>query len=172
MDDLFEQVRKSLDGSQQQVAAAEKAIREFSEANRKDADAINQQVAALQKLAASVINWQTALDRPWVGIETVTATPLVANQPFTLKAVIRNSGRSPALNVRAFVYTAVRAVKDTPDPHIAECNSCAQTVILPNAVFNYDLSVGIDVLTQEKSTTLKAAPRLFFYWAGSTTPMR
>ena len=89
-------------------------------------------------------------------IETVTATPLVANQPFTLKAVIRNSGRSPALNVRAFVYTAVRAVKDTPDPHIAECNSCAQTVILPNAVFNYDLSVGIDVLTQEKVDHIKS----------------
>jgi len=164
MDDLFEQVQKSIIGFHQQAAAVEKAMQEFSETNRKNTDAISQQAAAVVKLTTTAISWQAAVDRPWIGIETVSAAPMVPNQAFAIKVVIRNSGRSPGLNVRPTLYTAVRAVKDTANPHIEECDSCAQTVVPPNGVLYYDLSIGGDILTQEKTDHIKNGTEVVLLW--------
>jgi flagellar hook-basal body complex protein FliE len=140
---------------QKQAAISEKAIEDFSELVRQSIEAINKQAIASQQAANAATKELVERNRPWVGIESVAAPSLAANQNFSLKVVIRNSGNSPALNVRAMLYTAVPATKEITIPEIAECENCLQPVILPHGVLNYNVAVNGDLLTTEKTNRIK-----------------
>jgi hypothetical protein len=150
MEDLSDHVEKTIESLQKQAAAAEKTTLDFSDLIRQSIEATNRQADAAQKAAEVAINGQIALDRPWVGIESVASDTLAPNQTFALKAIIRNSGRSPALNVRAIMYTAAPAAKDIAVSNIAECDNCRQPIILPNGTLTYDIAISGNILTKEK----------------------
>ena len=150
MEDLSDHVQKTLASFEKQAAASEKATQDFSDLIRQSIEATNRQADAAQKAAEIATNGQIALDRPWVGIESIAADAPAPNQTFALKAVIRNSGRSPALNVRAILYAAAPAVKDISVSNIAVCDSCRQPVILPYGSVSYDVAINGNILTKEK----------------------
>lgn len=155
MENLYTQAKRSSDAVQRQAAASEKALQSLSELIRQNVDAANTQANAVQKIAEVATRQQTAFDRPWVGVESVTAAALIPGQPLALKVLIRNSGRTPALDVRGTLYSAVSAVADTAVPNIPACDSCTQIVLLPSGVFNYDVTVNGDLLSKEKTDRIK-----------------
>src|SRR6478672_4964301 len=60
---------------------------------------LTQQAAeAAEKSAKAAVTAQ----RPWVGVDSVETTPLEVKKAFVIKAALRNSGHSPALQWRAF----------------------------------------------------------------------
>jgi hypothetical protein len=150
MEDLSDHIQKTIDALQMQSAASEKTTQDFSDLIRQSIDATNRQADASQKATEIAINGQMALERPWVGIESVAATHLAPNQTFALKAIIRNTGRSPALNVRAILYAAAPAAKDVAASNITACDSCHQPIILPNGSVSYDVAINSNILTKEK----------------------
>lgn len=117
LQDLSEKVQKALDASRTQsetLATALQAISTRAEANANAAGG----------------------ERPWVGIERISVAPLRANEKPSVSAVVRNTGRSPALNL-AIVLNASTDENSGGEPQ--ECGDCPRAVLLPNAALNVDV---------------------------------
>jgi hypothetical protein len=162
MEELSDQVQKNIDAVQKQTAASEKAMEDVAASIRQSIDASNKLAAAAQRLAESATNGQAAVGRPWLGIEPVVARSLVPRQPYALKIVVRNSGSSPALKVRATFHAAVSAIKDFTLPNIDQCENCLTPIVLPNAVLNYDVTVSKDIMTREETNRIKDSTDTIF----------
>ena len=146
--ELSEQFHRTISASQVQAAAAEKTTQNISELIRQNIDSINRQIDAAGK--AAEITRPPTPDRPSVSIETVSADTLKPSQNLVLKASIRNTGNSPALNLRAFFRTAVPAASNAHVPAVAGCDSCQQALLLPNGALSYEVKVDGNILTSER----------------------
>jgi hypothetical protein len=147
LQDLSEKVKQSFDSGATQSAALTTALQAITEqmnraANTKDVRASEPDAAAAATPAA--------MDRPWVGIDSIVVGTLQAGRKFISNVNVRNAGRSPATNVRATWNIAAPATVDIAAPEIEPCNSCAEAVLLPGAAAIYDVAMDESVLTADK----------------------
>jgi hypothetical protein len=109
LQDLSDKVQKSFDGSRAQSEALLAALQAF----RKDGS-----------------------ERAWVGIESLSIGPLRSSEPLSVMATIRNSGRSPALDVVVSLNTQVVPKDGNGPAQRPPCTDCARLVLLPNGSLN------------------------------------
>jgi len=144
------QIQALADRIQRDAAASKRTMEDLSELIDQGIDATNKQTTAIQKLAEVATSGELASNRPWVGVDSVVPTrALVVNQPYGLRVVIRNGGRSPALAVRTVLNTTVRPTGDIALPSVDECTNCARPVVLPNGTLSYEVTIDGNVLTKD-----------------------
>lgn len=124
--------------------------------------AISKQVKANEiaaKAAKESADIAVAAQRPWVGIHLVTTGTLDAYRPFLIKVTLRNSGRSPALQWRAF-FEPEATIQQAKDFNIKSIEnpyeSYSSGVLMPDATFTIDISVPGDWLTEEQVSRIKS----------------
>jgi hypothetical protein len=111
LQDLSDKVQKSFDSSRAQSEALLTAVQAIS--SRKGGD-----------------------ERAWVGIDSLSIGPLRSSEPLSVVATIRNSGRSPALDVVISLNTKI-VLKDGDGPaQRPPCTGCTRSVLLPNGSLN------------------------------------
>jgi hypothetical protein len=139
--DLSSKIEKSLNVMQDLSSKIEKRL-----------NVTNTQSAATSESAKSLLS----LDRPWVGVDSVLVTPLLPNQEFTIKASIRNGGRSPAIGMRMTFNTATPAANEIAVPNIEECDKCLRSTLLPNALITQEVTIDGDVFSAAKINRIKS----------------
>jgi hypothetical protein len=155
MQDLSSKIEKSLNVANTQSVATSESAKSFSEQISQNIEATKQLTIAVEKLRAIGTNVpMLSLDRPWVGVDSVSVTPLLRNRSFTITANIRNSGRSPAIGVRMAFKTATPSTKEFAAPNIEECGDCARSILLPNASTTQELTIDGDVLSADKISSI------------------
>jgi hypothetical protein len=153
----FNQMQALSDRLEREAAASKRTMEDLSELIDQGIDASNKRTAAFQKLAEIASSGELGANRPWVGVDSVVPTrALVINQPYGLRVLIRNGGRSPALAVRAVLNTAVRPSGDLSLPSVDECSNCARPIILPNGTLGYEVTINADVLTKDVADQLNS----------------
>jgi hypothetical protein len=151
MQELSSTFAKSLDAVNTQSAAVAQTIASLSELIGRGTGSTNQLTAAAEKVAGiEKADPLLTLDRPWVGTDSISVTPLRAARDLTIKANIRNGGRSPAINVRMNFRAATPAAKASPVGDIEECDSCARSILLPNASTSYEVTIDGSVLSADE----------------------
>ncbi|MGH6988370.1 MAG: hypothetical protein ACREE3_00615 [Stellaceae bacterium] len=88
--------------------------------------------------------------RPWIGVDTVAASPIVAGQPLTIEVRVRNSGRTPSTDVEGLFLVYISPAGKPPTALDHRCKSCKRSVVLPNGVVTYRLSVRDSVMTPDE----------------------
>jgi len=141
MQDLSSKIEKSLNVMQDLSSKIEKSL-----------NVANTQSAATSESAKSLLS----LDRPWVGVDSVSVTPLLSNREFTIKASIRNGGRSPAIGMRMTFSTATPAANEIAVPNIEECDKCLRSTLLPNALITQEVTIDGDVFSAAKINRIKS----------------
>jgi hypothetical protein len=157
LDDLSGKIQKSLDvGNEQSVAIAKamKFIGEQVKSNTATTEALARGVEKLRGLENA--GQMTKLDRPWVGVGRLSFSPLLDSQPFTITVAIRNSGRSPATDVRMTFSTSIPAANAVVVPQIQACKDCVRSILLPNAATTQELRIDATELSPEKIGRIKA----------------
>jgi len=127
-------------------------VQDLSSKIEKSLNVANTQSAATSESAKSLLS----LDRPWVGVDSVLVTPLLPNQEFTIKASIRNGGRSPAIGMRMTFNTATPAANEIAVPNIEECDKCLRSTLLPNALITQEVTIDGDVFSAAKINRIKS----------------
>jgi hypothetical protein len=151
MQDLSGKIEKSLNVANTQSAATIESAKSLSEQIGQNIEATKQLTIAVEKLRDIGNNVPLlSLDRPWVGVDSVSVTPLLPNRTFTIKANIRNSGRSPAIGMRMAFSTATPLTKEFTAPNIEECGDCVRSILLPNASTTQDVTIDGDVFSAAK----------------------
>jgi hypothetical protein len=124
--------------------------------------AISSQVKANEiaaKAAKESADTALAAQRPWVGIDFVTTEPLEADKRFVIKATLRNSGHSPALQWRAF-FDSPATIQRTEDFKVKSIKEpygrVSSGVLLPNATFTIDIFVPAERLTNEQVNRIES----------------
>jgi hypothetical protein len=141
MQDLSSKIEKSLNVMQDLSSKIEKSL-----------NVVNTQSATTSESAKSLLS----LDRPWVGVDSVSVTPLLSNREFTIKASIRNGGRSPAIGMRMTFSTATPAANEIAVPNIEECDKCLRSTLLPNALITQEVTIDGDVFSAAKINRIKS----------------
>lgn len=97
----------------------------------------------------------TGATRPWVGVEAVEASPIQANEPLTMEVRVRNSGRTPSTDVQGLFLVYISPLDNPPALLADQCPSCVRSVVLPNGVVSYKLSVRGSVMTADQVQRIK-----------------
>jgi hypothetical protein len=97
----------------------------------------------------------TSATRPWVGVEAVEASTIQANQPLTMEVRVRNSGRTPSTDVQGLFLVYISPLDNPPALLADQCPSCVRSVLLPNGVVSYKLSVRGSVMTADQVQRIK-----------------
>ena len=92
LQDLSEKIEKTFDSS------------------RAQSDAL---INIVQTISAHASANSSSAERPWVGVDSVSAGPLRPYEKLSVTATVRNTGRSPALNVAVVLNTSKAAGADT-----------------------------------------------------------
>jgi hypothetical protein len=93
--------------------------------------------------------------RPWVGVETVEAGPIQSNLPLNIEVRVRNSGRTPSDDVQGLFLVYISPIDAPPALLSDPCTSCVRSVVLPNGVVTYKLSVRENVMTPDEVQRIK-----------------
>jgi hypothetical protein len=88
--------------------------------------------------------------RPWVGVDAVEAGPFEAGQPLNIDVRVRNSGRTPSTDVQGLFLVYISALDNPPALLADQCASCVRSVVLPDGVVSYKLSVRDSVMTSDE----------------------
>lgn len=88
--------------------------------------------------------------RPWVGVDAVEAGPLEAGQPLNIDVRVRNSGRTPSTDVQGLFLVYISPLDNPPALLADQCASCVRSVVLPDGVVSYKLSVRESVMTTDE----------------------
>jgi hypothetical protein len=149
LQDLSEKLQKSFDTGVTQSAALEKTLQglndQLGRANEtRDATDSGPPRALVGSKAGPAV-----ADRPWVGVESMSAGSLQPARRFPITAHVRNAGHTPALNVRAVFRSSVVGAKDIAAPEMEPCTDCAASVLLPNSSASYDAALDGNALTAD-----------------------
>lgn len=109
--------------------------------NEKVADATSRLSDAATQSNEIATQSMTSATRPWVGVEAVEANPIQANQPLTMEVRVRNSGRTPSTDVQGLFLVYISPLDNPPALLTEQCPSCVRSVVLPNGVVSFKLSV-------------------------------
>lgn len=108
-----------------------------------------------------------AANRPWVGISRVESGPFKAGQELKINIVVKNSGRSPGLDVKGCFTTSSKISPEQSESSIRKllsgrkgCKEPSQGVILPNAEFAYTDTVTAESATQEEISAINNGIRI------------
>ena len=157
MQDLSSKIEKSLNVANTQSAATSESAKSLSEQIGQNIEATKQLTIAVEKLRDIGNNVPLlSLDRPWVGVDSVSVTPLLPNREFNIKASIRNGGRSPAIGMRMTFSTATPAANEIAVPNIEECDKCLRSILLPNALITQEVTIDGDVFSAAKINRIKS----------------
>jgi xanthosine utilization system XapX-like protein len=88
--------------------------------------------------------------RPWVGVDAVQAGPFDAGQPLNIEVRVRNSGRTPSTDVQGLFLVYISPLDNPPALLADQCASCVRSVLLPEGVASYKLSVRDSVMTADE----------------------
>jgi hypothetical protein len=151
LDDLSGKIQSSLDVANRQSITMTKAMQSIAEQIKSNTNIAKQLSLAADRLQ-DIKNTAalTKLDRPWVGVDQISSTSLRVGQPFVIKTFIRNSGRSPATDMRATFSIAAPAANAVVVPQIQECTNCVRMILLPNSMATEELRIGSDGLSADK----------------------
>jgi hypothetical protein len=88
--------------------------------------------------------------RPWVGVEGVQSGPFEKDKPLKIEVIVKNTGRTPALNVTAN-FTTFGPVMPT-DPKSVKAMPCSKDcitmVLWPNGTSIYTVFVPAERMTE------------------------
>jgi hypothetical protein len=93
--------------------------------------------------------------RPWIGVDTVEAGPIQPGQPLNIEVRARNSGRTPSTDVQGLFLVYISPLANPPALLADQCASCVRSVVLPNGVASYKLSVRDKVMTADEVQRIK-----------------
>jgi len=96
-----------------------------------------------------------AASRPWVGVDTVEAGPVVANQSLNIEVLVRNSGRTPSTDVQGLFLVYISAIDNPPQLLNETCASCVRGVVLPNGIVSYKLVVRDSITAPDEVQRIK-----------------
>jgi hypothetical protein len=156
LQELADKVQQGLAGGNAGLIANTKAVQALAEKLSRNIDTPNPQASFGEDVNPPSNAAAMELSRPWLATESISVGPLQPNSNWSIKATIRNSGRSPALGAEAIFYTTTVIPRDISIPDVKECSSCARMVLPPNASTSYDLVVDADTLTKEKVTKIRS----------------
>jgi hypothetical protein len=126
-------------------------LQDLSEKIQKTFDSSRTQSEALtsmvQTLSARASGTDSGADRPWVGVDSVSVSPLRPYEKLSVTAMVRNTGRSPALNVAIVLSTSKAAGVAGSRPEFKECSGCPESALLPNSALTIDASINDAALT-------------------------
>lgn len=111
-------------------------------ANRLSDTAMQANEIANQSLASAT--------RPWVGVDAVEAGAIQAGRPLNIEVRVRNSGRTPSTDVQGLFLVYISPIDNPPALLADQCASCVKSVVLPNGVVSYKLSVRDTVMTADE----------------------
>jgi hypothetical protein len=94
--------------------------------------------------------------RPWIGVDTVETGPVMAGQPLDIEVRVRNSGRTPSTDMQGLFLVYILPVSRPPSLLRHPCRSCLRSVVLPNGIVTYKLSVRSTVMTADEAQRIKA----------------
>lgn len=118
--------------------------------NEKIADATSRLSDAATQSNEIATQSMTSATRPWVGVEAVEASSIQANQPLTMEVRVRNSGRTPSTDVQGLFLVYISPLDNPPALLADQCPSCVRSVVLPNGVVSYKLSVRGSVMSADQ----------------------
>lgn len=123
-------------------------LQDLSEKVQKTFDSSRAQSDALMNLVQTITARGNAnADRPWVGVDSVSASPLRPYEKLSVTATVRNTGRTPALNVAIVLNTSKTAGSGPSRPELNECSGCPESVLLPNSALAIDATGNDPALT-------------------------
>ena len=93
--------------------------------------------------------------RPWIGVDTVEVGPIQPSQPLNIEVRVRNSGRTPSTDVQGLFLVYISPIDNPPALLTDPCTSCVRSVLLPNGVVSYRLSVRESVMTPDGVQRIK-----------------
>ena len=93
--------------------------------------------------------------RPWIGVDTVEVGPIQPSQPLNIEVRVRNSGRTPSTDVQGLFLVYISPIDNPPALLTDPCTSCVRSVLLPNGVVSYRLSVRDSVMTPDGVQRIK-----------------
>src|ERR1017187_6256592 len=94
MQDLSSKIEKSLNVANTQSAATSESAKSLSEQIGQNIEATRQLTIAVEKLRDIGNNVPLlSLDRPWVGVDSVSVTPLLPNREFNIRSEERRVGK-------------------------------------------------------------------------------
>jgi hypothetical protein len=96
-----------------------------------------------------------AASRPWVGVDTVEAGPVVANQPLNIEVLVRYSGRTPSTDVQGLFLVYISSIDNPPQLLNEPCGSCVRGVVLPNGIVSYKLVVRDSIMAPDEVQRIK-----------------
>jgi xanthosine utilization system XapX-like protein len=85
--------------------------------------------------------------RAWIGVDTVEAGTIQAGQSLTIEVRVRNSGRTPSTDMQGLFLVYISPIDNPPALLTKQCDSCVRSIMLPNGVVSYKLSVRDNVMT-------------------------
>jgi hypothetical protein len=88
--------------------------------------------------------------RPWIGVDAVEASPFEVGQPLNIEVRVRNSGRTPSSDVQGLFLVYISPPNNPPALLADQCASCVRSVLLPEGVVSYKLSVRDSVMTADE----------------------
>jgi hypothetical protein len=123
--------------------------------NGKIADAVSRLSDAATQ--ANEISGQSlaASTRPWVGVDAIEASGIEAGQPLNIEVRVRNSGRTPSTDVQGLFLVYISPLDNPPALLADQCASCVRSVVLPDGVVSYKLSVRGKVMTADEVQRIK-----------------
>jgi hypothetical protein len=102
---------------------------------------IGEQVSSMQR-QLSLMEFD---QRPWVGIFKVKApVPILPGQGFSAEITVKNGGKSPALNVRAFFESKFQGAKTFNEIQIPEGLKGSSSFLLPSQQIVYPMDISGD----------------------------
>ncbi len=124
--------------------------------NGKIADAVSRLSDAATQ--ANEISGQSlaASTRPWVGVDAINASGVEPGQPLSIEVRVRNSGRTPSTDVQGLFLVYISPLDNPPALLVDQCANCVRSVVLPNGVVSYKLSVRDKVMTSDEVQRIKA----------------
>lgn len=156
LQELADKVQQGVAGGSAGLVANTKALQVLAEKLNRNIDTPNSQASFGEEVSQPSKAAAIDLNRPWLATDSISVSPLQANSNWSIKATIRNSGRSPALGAEAVFYTTTVIPRDISIPDVNECSTCARMVLPPNASTSYDLVVDADTLTKEKVAKIRS----------------
>lgn len=131
--------------------AATKSMQTIADQIKSNTNAANQLAAGVERLndlGNSIALMKLA--RPWVGVERISFTPLRLSQPFKINALIRNGGRSPAMDVRMTFSAVMPATNAVSMPQLDKCRDCDEKLLMPGATTTDELSIDRHLLSADE----------------------
>jgi len=155
IEEMSDQVKGALESDKKQSADLQVLVKTLTDRIDGLAVEANRQARSAEKASAVVSQALLALNRPWLAVESISAANVLQiNRALAIKVTVRNSGRGPALKVRAFFQLETTS-KGVAVPSVRDCESCIASTVMPNGLVAYDVSIDPDLLSREKVTAVK-----------------